>query len=212
MDTLEMREVEAAIEGILFASGEPVNVERICVAMNMDRATVELVLQKLTDYYAYERRGMRLLKLEDSYQLCSAPEYGELIRKAFEVRRPAKLSQPALEVLTIIAYYQPTTRAYVDQIRGVDSSYTMGLLQERKLIEECGRLQVPGRPHLYRTTKHFLRAFHLTSLEDLPEMPDLGGEGQMRLSDSGEIIDPAEETEIIGADTPEEADFPRVEE
>ena len=89
MDTLEMREVEAAIEGILFASGEPVHVERICVAMNMDRATVELVLQKLTDYYAYERRGMRLLKLEDSYQLCSAPEYGELIRKAFEVRRPA---------------------------------------------------------------------------------------------------------------------------
>ena len=80
MDTLEMREVEAAIEGILFASGEPVHVERICVAMNMDRATVELVLQKLTDYYAYERRGMRLLKLEDSYQLCSAPEYGELIR------------------------------------------------------------------------------------------------------------------------------------
>ena len=100
----------------------------------------------------------------------------------------------------------------MDQIRGVDSAYTMGLLQERKLIEECGRLQVPGRPHLYRTTKHFLRAFHLTSLEDLPEMPDLGGEGQMRLSDSGEIIDPAEAAEILGADTPEEADFPRMEE
>ena len=183
MDTLEMREVEAAIEGILFASGEPVNVERICVAMNMDRATVELVLQKLTDYYAYERRGMRLLKLEDSYQLCSAPEYGELIRKAFEVRRPAKLSQPALEVLTIIAYYQPTTRAYVDQIRGVDSSYTMGLLLDRHLIEECGRLQVPGRPRLYRTTQTFLRAFHLNSLDDLPEMTGLDEDGQLRLDD-----------------------------
>ena len=93
------------------------------------------------------------MKMEDSYQLCSAPEYGDQIRKAFEIRKPAKLSQPALEVLTIIAYYQPTTRAYVDQIRGVDSSYTVGLLLDRHLIEECGRLQVPGRPRLYRTTQ-----------------------------------------------------------
>ena len=193
MDTLEMREIEAAIEGILFASGEPVNVERICVAMNMDKATVELVLQKLTDYYAYERRGMRLLKLEDSYQLCSAPEYGELIRKAFEVRRPAKLSQPALEVLTIIAYYQPTTRAYVDQIRGVDSSYTVGLLLDRHLIEECGRLQVPGRPRLYRTTHAFLRAFHLNSLDDLPEMTGLEEDGQLRLDDLQNEIPAVEE-------------------
>ena len=113
-----------------------------------------------------------------------------------------------MEVLTIIAYYQPTTRAYVEQIRGVDSSYTMGLLQERKLIEECGRLQVPGRPRLYRTTKQFLRAFHLTSLDDLPEVPDLGGEGQMRLTEDGQIVDPAEAAEITGADTPEEASFP----
>ena len=187
---MEMREIESAVEGILFASGEPVQVERICVALDMDRPTVEQVLQKLMDYYAYERRGIRLLHIEDSWQLCSAPDYADIIRRAFEIRKPAKLSQPALEVLTIIAYYQPTTRAYVDQIRGVDSSYTMGLLQERKLIEECGRLQVPGRPHLYRTTKQFLRAFHLTSLEDLPEMPDLAADGQMRLNQQGEIVDP----------------------
>jgi len=208
METMEMKEIESAIEAILFASGEPIHVDRICVAMEMDRPTVEQVLQKLMDFYAYERRGIRLLRIEDSWQLCSAPDYGDVIRKAFEVRKPAKLSQPALEVLTIIAYYQPTTRAYVDQIRGVDSSYTMGLLQERKLIEECGRLQVPGRPHLYRTTKQFLRAFHLTSLEDLPEMPDLGGEGQMRLGEDGQIIDPDAQVEITGADTPETAAFP----
>lgn len=159
MDTLEMKDIEAAVEGILFASGEPVAVDRICVALNMDRPTVELVLQHLQDYYSYERRGVRLLRMEDSWQLCSAPEYGDVIRKAFEIRKPAKLSQPALEVLTIIAYYQPTTRAYVDQIRGVDSSYTVGLLLDRHLIEECGRLQVPGRPRLYRTTQAFLRAF-----------------------------------------------------
>jgi len=208
METMEMKEIESAIEGILFASGEPVHVDRICVAMEMDRATVEQVLQRLMDYYAYERRGIRLLRIEDSWQLCSSPDYADVIRKAFEIRKPAKLSQPALEVLTIIAYYQPTTRAYVDQIRGVDSSYTMGLLQERKLIEECGRLQVPGRPHLYRTTKHFLRAFHLGSLDDLPEIPDLGSDGQMRLTDDGQIIDPSENAEVFGSDRPEDVAFP----
>ena len=191
MDTREMKEIEAAVEGILFASGEPVAVDRICVALDMDRPTVALVLQRLQDYYSYERRGIRLLKMEDSYQLCSAPEYGDQIRKAFEIRKPAKLSQPALEALTIIAYYQPTTRAYVDQIRGVDSSYTVGLLLDRHLIEECGRLQVPGRPRLYRTTQSFLRAFHLNSLEDLPQMPGLEADGQMRLDDEGNL--PAEE-------------------
>lgn len=122
--------------------------------------------------------------------MCSAPDYADIIRRAFEIRKPAKLSQPALEVLTIIAYYQPTTRAYVDQVRGVDSAYTVGLLLERKLIEECGRLQVPGRPHLYRTTKNFLRAFHLNSLEDLPELPGLAADGQMRLGENGEVVDP----------------------
>jgi len=210
LETMEMKEIESAIEGILFASGEPVQTDRICMALDMDRQTVEAVLQKLMDLYAYERRGIRVLHMEDSWQMCSAPDYADIIRKAFEIRKPAKLSQPAMEVLTIVAYYQPTTRAFVDQIRGVDSSYTMGLLQERKLIEECGRLQVPGRPHLYRTTKQFLRAFHLTSLEDLPEMPDLGGEGQMRLTDDGQIVDPAEEVEITGADTPETAAFPEM--
>ena len=200
-----MKEVEAAIEGILFASGEPVKVDRICVALDLDRPTVEQVLQKLMDYYAYERRGLRLVRMEDCWQMCSAPDYADVIRKAFEIRKPARLSQPALEVLTIIAYYQPTTRAYVDQIRGVDSAYTIGLLLERKLIEECGRLQVPGRPHLYRTTRNFLRAFHLDSLDDLPEMPDLGGEGQMRINENGEIVDPADSAEITGADTPETA-------
>ncbi len=194
MEKLEMKEITAAVEGILFASGEPVHIDRICMALELDRPTAELILQQLADYYSFERRGVRLLQMEDTYQMCSAPEYANIIRRAFEVRKPAKLSQPALEVLTIIAYYQPTTRAYVDQIRGVDSSYTVGLLLERQLIEECGRLQVPGRPRLYRTTKAFLRAFHLNSLEDLPEMPGLETDGQLRLEDDGSVVDenPAE--------------------
>ena len=191
VETREMKEIEAAVEGILFASGEPVHIDRICLAAELDRPTAELVLQKLMDYYSFERRGMRLLRLEDSWQLCSAPEYADVIRRAFEIRKPAKLSQPALEVLTIIAYYQPTTRAYVDQIRGVDSSYTVGLQLDRHLIEECGRLQVPGRPRLYRTTKAFLRAFHLNSLEDLPEMPGMEADGQLRLAEDGSVLDDA---------------------
>lgn len=198
MDNLEMKEIESAIEAILFASGEPVHIDRICVAMEMDRATVELVLHRLADHYSYERRGVRLLRMEDSYQMCSAPDYADYIRKAFEIRKPAKLSQPALEVLTIIAYYQPTTRAYVDQIRGVDSSYTVGLLLDRHLIEECGRLQVPGRPRLYRTTKAFLRAFHLNSLDELPEMPGLEADGQMRLREDGAVVDDVPLSEKAG--------------
>ena len=195
--TLEMKELEAAVEGILFASGEPIHIDRICLALDIDRLSAEQVLQRLSDYYAYERRGVRLIRMEDTWQMCSAPDYADIIRKAFEIRKSAKLSQPALEVLSIIAYYQPTTRAYVDQVRGVDSAYTVGLLLDRKLIEECGRLQVPGRPRLYRTTKNFLRAFHLTSLEDLPDLPGMEAEGQLRLGDDGVLMDgevPAEKT------------------
>ena len=179
---MEVKEIESAIEGILFAAGDPVGVERLCMALDLDRATVDAVCQRLADYYSYERRGVRLLRLENSYQLCSAPEYADCIRRAFESRRPARLSQPALEVLAIIAYYQPTTRAYVDQLRGVDSAYTVGLLLERDLIEECGRLSVPGRPILYRTTRTFLRSFGLSSLEDLPELPSASPEdGQITM-------------------------------
>ncbi len=194
LESLDIKEIEAAMEGILFASGEPVSIERICMATELDRPTAEQVLRRLGDYYAYERRGIRLVQMDESYQLCSSPDYADTIRRAFEIRKSAKLSQPALEVLTIIAYYQPTTRAYVDQVRGVDSSYTMSLLLERGMIEECGRLQVPGRPHLYRTTKKFLRDFHLSSLEELPELPGLETEGQLRLTEDGTILDPHEVT------------------
>ena len=179
---MELKELESALEGILFAAGEPVSAERLCLGLDVDRTTMDAVAQRLMDQYSYERRGLRLIRLENSYQLCSAPEYASYIRKTLENRKPARLSQPALEVLAVIAYYQPVTRAYVDQIRGVDSSYTVGLLLERELIQECGRLAVPGRPILYQTTKNFLRSFGLSSLEELPELPDSSKEsGQMTL-------------------------------
>ena len=175
---MELKEIESAIEGVLFAAGEPVGVVRLCVALDIDRITADSVCQRLADAYRYERRGIRLVRLDNSYQLCSAPEFADCIRRAFESRRPARLSQPALEVLAIIAYYQPVTRAYVDQVRGVDSAYTVGLLLERELIEESGRLAVPGRPILYRTTRNFLRSFGLSSLEELPELPAASREGE----------------------------------
>ena len=185
---MELNELESALESVLFASGEPVPVERLCLGLEVDRPTLDAVAQELMDKYRYERRGIRIVRMDTSYQMCSAPENAPLVRKILENRKPPKLSQTALEVLAIIAYYQPVTRAYVDQVRGVDSSYTMSLLQDRKLIEECGRLQVPGRPHLYRTTKAFLRAFHLNSLEDLPEMPGLEADGQLRLDEDGSLL------------------------
>ena len=204
---MEVKEIESAIEGILFAAGEPVGVERLCLALESDRNTVDAVCKRLADRYSYERRGVRLVRLENSYQLCSAPEFAPYIRKAFETRRPARLSQPALEVLAIIAYNQGATRAYVDQVRGVDSSYTIGLLLERDLIEEGGRLAVPGRPIQYRTTQTFLRSFGLSSLEELPELPNTPPEdGQITLEMQAAVerLKAAEEGENLSEITEEE--------
>ncbi len=200
---MELKELEGAIEGILFAAGDPVPVDRICFVLEQDKETVESVCQRLADQYSYERRGTRLVKLDNSWQMCSAPEYADYIRKTLESRKPAKLSQPALEVLSIIAYFQPVTRAYIEQVRGVDSSYTVGLLLERELICEAGRLSVPGRPMQFRTTKNFLRAFGLTSLDDLPELPSSTQEGvqmTLELESAIEKLQEAEEVPEVGVD------------
>ena len=189
------------MEAILFAAGEPVGVERLCLALDIDRATADAVAQRLMDTYSYERRGVRILRLDTAYQMVSAPEHADRVRKAFESRKPAKLSPPALEVLAVIAYYQPTTRAHIDQVRGVDSAYTVGLLLDRELIEECGRLAVPGRPILYRTTSAFLRTFGLSSLEELPELPaPVPEEGQLSLDlqPAMERLDEAQRASLEG--------------
>ena len=174
MSTLNIEEnvLESSIEAVLFAAGEPVAIARLGQMLEVSDEDIVFAATKLADMYSFDRRGIRLIRLDDCYQLCSAPEHADLIRKTLETRKPPKLSQSALEALTIVAYYQPTTRAYVDKVRGVDSSYTIGLLQQRGLIEECGRLNVPGRPALFRTTQDFLRVFGLTSLEELPPMPE----------------------------------------
>ena len=168
---MELKELEAALEGVLFAAGEPVGVERLCLALDIDRITADSVCQRLADAYRYERRGIRLVRLDNSYQLCSAPEFADCIRRAFESRRPARLSQPALEVLAIIAYNQPVTKSFVEQIRGVDSSSVVNSLVAKGLVQEMGRLEIPGRPISYGTTEHFLRCFGMQSIETLPKIP-----------------------------------------
>ena len=167
---MEHEALERAIEAILFAAGEPVPAARIAAALECALEEVHASAQALSDRLSFERRGIRVLRLDESYQMCSASEQAEAVTRALETRKPPKLSAAQLETLTIIAYYQPATRAYVEQLRGVDSAYTVSALLTKKLIEECGRLNVPGRPILYRTTPDFLRTFGLQSLAELPEI------------------------------------------
>lgn len=167
---MDRTELERIIEAILFAAGEPVEAARLAMAAECDPDEVEAAAKALMDRLAFERRGIRVVRLENAYQMCSSTEMSGYITKALETRKPPKLSASQLETLTIIAYYQPATKAYVEQIRGVDSSYSVGALLNKHLIEECGRLNVPGRPILYRTTADFLRTFGLESLDELPEI------------------------------------------
>lgn len=169
---MEMNEISSALEAILFAAGESVPAERIAQVLGVDTGEVMHAAEGLAVEYEKNIRGIRLLKLEDSLQLCSAPEFSQLITMALETRKPPRLSAAALEVLAIVAYYQPVTRAYIDQVRGVDSSYTVGVLTERGLIEPCGKLDVPGRPTIYKTGEVFLRTMGISSLSELPELPD----------------------------------------
>ena len=169
---LSLQELERRIEAILFAAGEPVAFSRIAAVLAEPKARVVAALKNLSEYYVYARRGLRLLQLSEQYQLCSFKEYSDVIRDVLETRKPPLLSASALEALALIAYRQPVTKAYVEQVRGVDCSYLMNSLSEKRLICEVGRLDVPGRPFLYATTPDFLRCFGLRSLEELPSVPE----------------------------------------
>ena len=167
---MEQTELIRAIEAILFAAGERIEISRLAMALETDEDEVERAADALADQLAFDRRGIRILKLEKGYQMVSSGEMADYITKALETRKPPKLSSSQLESLTIIAYYQPATKAMVEQIRGVDSSYSISALMNKKLIEEAGRLNVPGRPIQYRTTPDFLRTFGMSSLDELPQI------------------------------------------
>ncbi len=165
---MDFEQLQRAIEAILFAAGERVELQRLAFALETDEQEVAKACDALSDRLAFARAGVRILKLEDGYQMVSSGEMADYVTKALETRKPPKLSASQLETLTIVAYYQPATKAMVEQIRGVDSSYSVGALLNKKLIEEAGRLNVPGRPIQYKTTPDFLRTFGLSSLEELP--------------------------------------------
>ena len=165
---MERTELQRAIEAILFAAGERVETARLSMALETDEDEITAAADALADALAFERRGIRVLRLDKGYQMVSSGEMAYYVTKALETRKPPKLSSSQLETLTIIAYYQPATKAMVEQIRGVDSAYSVSALMNKKLIEEAGRLNVPGRPIQYRTTPDFLRTFGLESLADLP--------------------------------------------
>ena len=167
---MEFEQLKRAIEAILFAAGEAVETARLAHALETDANEIIRAAQALADLYAYERRGVRIIRLEKAWQMVSSGEMVDFVTKALETRKPPKLSGAQLESLTIIAYYQPATKAMVEQIRGVDSSYSISALMNKKLICEAGRLNVPGRPLQYATTPDCLRTFGLSALAELPEI------------------------------------------
>ena len=167
---MDKTELQRVLEAVLFAAGEPVELSRLASTAQVDEKDAEAAINELADELAFNRRGIRIIRLDNAYQMVSSGEMAEYITAALETRKPPRLSASQLETLTIVAYYQPATKAMIEQIRGVDSSYSVSALMNKKLIEEAGRLNVPGRPIQYRTTPDFLRTFGLQSLDELPEI------------------------------------------
>lgn len=202
---MEQNELQRTLMAILFAAGEPVSVQRLAQTLERDPDEIRRETRQLMDELSFHRSGIRIVQLEDAFQMCSAAEQAEFVSRTLETRKPPKLSQSQLETLTVIAYYQPATKAYVEQIRGVDSAYSVSALLTKKLICEAGRLNVPGRPILYRTTPDFLRVFGLESLDELPEIDktQLLSRQQLRIEAEQTTAAPAEED--TSGDKPEEA-------
>lgn len=165
---MELNEIEAIIEGTLFAAGDPVPVEKLSEILELDKKTTRLILDNMAVSMQNSKRGVMVREIDGCFQLCTRPEHYEYIRKLAEPRQKQALSQAAYETLAIIAYNQPVTRARIEMIRGVNSDSSITRLIERNLVREAGRLDKPGRPLLYETTEEFLRSFGFKSLRELP--------------------------------------------
>lgn len=184
---MEIQEKLGAIEAILFASGEPIEIYRLSQASGVDVGTVPSMIKLLNDRYDDCGSGLCVLRLESSYQMCTRAEYAPQIKLALETKKSAPLSNAAMEALTVIAYNQPVSKGFVENVRGIDSSSVINNLVEKGLVEEAGRLDVPGKPIVYRTTSVFLRSFGLNSLADLPPLPGSSEQTSMlELDNNGE--------------------------
>ncbi len=189
---MNFKNLESMLEAVLFALAEPIELERLAQALEIDELIIEQTLDNLSAKYIENDRGLRLLKLDNKYQLCTDTRFASQIRQVLEVKKNAPLSQAAFEVLAIIAYNQPVTKSFVEQIRGVDCSGVINSLCRKQLIEEKGRLELPGRPLIYATTANFLRCFSMSSLDELPKIP----EKQDKADDESEKIQFSETTDL----------------
>lgn len=167
---MEIKKAKAVIQAVLFANGEPISLERLSRALDLDKSTVVELLNSLIEDFDNEESGICIIKIDDNYQMCTKPRYSSYVRRALDMRRNVPLSQASMEVLAIIAYNQPVTKSFVEQIRGVDCQNIISNLNARNLIEEKGRLDLPGRPLLYGTTLNFLKCFGIKSIDELPEV------------------------------------------
>ncbi len=199
---MEIKELRSAVEAILFACGEPVAADRLAEVLETDEQTVHYVCRELSETLADNNRGITLVKVDDRYQLCTVDKFAPQIRAMLDIRRNTPLSAAAMETLAVIAYNEPVTKNFIERVRGVDCSGVVSSLVVKGLIEECGRLEVPGRPMLYKTTLQFLRCFGLESLENLPALPGetASGEIEGQMSIEEVIQRQREKAEQMGAE------------
>ena len=198
---MKIKELIPAVEAVLFCADEPVSIERLSQVFEIPSEKIEELIDKLNESYVQDNRGIEVVRLENTYQLTTKKEYAEYIRRTFDIKRRTPLSSAALEVLAVVSYNQPVTKSFVEQVRGVDCSGVISTLIEKGLIEERGRLELPGRPLLYGTTKNFLRCFSLTDLKDLPpidrkypQVDELGE--QLAIVDDDEYLSEEETNEV----------------
>ncbi len=171
---MEIKEIKAIIEALLFAAGEAVEIDTIADIVDVDKKTLTKIIKSMMDEYNYEKRGLHIIKLENAYRMCTRGEYKEYVSMLVKPGRKLQLSNAAIEVLAIVAYKQPVTRAVIEHIRGVNCDYIVNRLIERRFITEMGRLDdAPGRPILFGTTKEFLQTFGIESISELPEFDSL---------------------------------------
>ena len=169
---MTIQQLAGAIEAVVFANGESVEIKRLCEIFDVKNSEIEKAIAVIENKFNREESGIRFLRLDKNVQFASAAEYGEHVRTLLDLRRRAPLSPAGFEVLAVIAYNQPVTKSFIEQVRGVDCSGVIATLCEKELIEEKGRLELPGRPLLYGTTDNFLRCFSISSLAELPPLPE----------------------------------------
>lgn len=173
-----------AVEAVLFASGEPVAIDKLAALFEITKGEVAVLADDLAERLLASQSSFELCRLDDALQLCTKKEYAQPVQAFLEIKRTAPISKAALEALSIVAYKQPVTKTYIEQVRGVDCSGIINTLLQRELIEECGRLDAPGRPILYQTTPNFLRCFGLSGLDELPGENSV----QLKIDDAEDVF------------------------